>query len=296
VAVVAVASRSGKRAEELAARLHVPLAGDDWKSLAARTQPHACVVAVSHAVNEEITRAALASDLHVLAEKPVAFSSAAVRELAELARRRGLITMAAVNRRYYDNVLAALDEVRYCGRLLAVTAFAPDPVRARRAAGPHAAMVYDHWTLAQTLHLIDLLRLAGGELEQVLKAERIPAPDSEGNLLALLRFSSGTLVTYVAMSSSGGDWELRLHGESVEARLAPLEQGSIRVGSGPPRPLPDPAADRRLKAGVLGQARAFAEAVRWGTAPGYPASDFADHARSVALAERLQQLASPPAG
>ena len=54
-------------------------------------------------------------------------------------------------------------------------------------------------------------------------------------------------------------------------------------------------AERRgdIKPGLLDQAAAFTEAVRLGRGDVYPCSDLADHARSVALAERLERLMFP---
>jgi predicted dehydrogenase len=287
IEIVGIASRSGDTAAKLAAAVGVGATGTDWRELARRTRATAAVVAVSHEVNEAITGDVIDARLHVLSEKPVAFSSAAVDKLAARARAAGVIAMAAVNRRYYRAVLAALDEIRFAGDLLGATVFAPEPVRPQRARGNHAAFVYDHYTIGQTLHLIDLLRLAAGELVEVIGHARAPGGD-EPNLAALLRFSTGAVVTYVAMSSSTTGWELRLHGERAEARLAPLEQGTIRIGTGAERKLPGEPYEQH-KPGLVEQARGFADAIL-GDRIAYPGSDLADHARSVALAELIESL------
>lgn len=287
VEIVGISSRSGATASKLAGEVGVAASGADWRELAARTRAHAVVVAVSHEVNETITGDVIESGYHVLAEKPVAFSAAAIERLAARAKASGVIAMAAVNRRYYRPVLAALDEVRFAGRLLGITAFAHEAVRPHRARGNHAAFVYDRYTLAQTLHLIDLLRLAAGELVEVIGHGHSPGGD-ERNMSALLRFSTGAIVSYVAMSSSQSGWELRLHGENAEARLAPLERGTIRIGAGPERTLPDdPHAP--LKPGIVDQAQGFADAIL-ANRFAYPASSLDDHARSVALAEVIEDL------
>src|SRR5207245_2577066 len=137
-----------------------------------RTKPDACVVAVSHSANESVTEAVLEAGLPVLAEKPVAFTSAGVERLAELASARGVLAMAAMNRRFYPGVLDGMRSGRYVGGLVGVTLFAPDPVRARRAGGTHAPFVFDAWIIAQTLHAIDLLRMTAGEAPFPLAIER----------------------------------------------------------------------------------------------------------------------------
>ncbi|MBI2824151.1 MAG: Gfo/Idh/MocA family oxidoreductase [Planctomycetia bacterium] len=288
VRIVGVASRQGDSAARLAAEVGAEHSAD-WRALAERLRVDACVVAVVATINEQITREVLSAGYHVLSEKPVAFTEGAVRALADMAAARNLVAMAAVNRRFFAPVLSAIESVRYYGRLLGVTALAPSPVAARRAEGRHSAFVCDHWMLAQTIHVIDLLRLAAGEPEETLGLAAVDAEDGETNVAGLFRFSSGALVSFDSFSSSAEEWELRLHGERVEARLCPLERGWLRVGNGAARALPASfAGDKGLKLGLGGQAAAFVAAVRELAPPAYPASDFYDHARTITLAEQLR--------
>jgi hypothetical protein len=119
------------------------------------------------------------------------------------------------------------------------------------------------------------------------------ADHGESNIVAMIEFSSGAIVTYIALSSSFGDWEIRLHGESVEARLSPLERGTIRLGQHKPRALPESCSPKRgSRADLLAQATAFVEAVRNPSMRGYPMSDFSDHAKSIALAEQIERMAT----
>lgn len=61
----------------------------------------AAVVAIPHHLHASVTRQLLESGLHVLVEKPVALSARECRELAELARDRGLILAVAMVRRRF---------------------------------------------------------------------------------------------------------------------------------------------------------------------------------------------------
>lgn len=102
----------------------------------------------------------------------------------------------------------------------------------------------------------------------------------------MLAFESGATGTYVSHGASGGPWRLRINGRHAEAVLDPLEYGTIRVGTSEEAL---PHDDEGLKYGTLGQAEAFLAAIRTGSlAP--PASDLADHARSIELALQLQDL------
>jgi predicted dehydrogenase len=293
VEVVAIASRGGERAARLAAELGVRHAGPDWRALADRTGPDACVIAVAHELTAAVTAEAIARGLHVLAEKPVAFSAAGVEALAAAAEREGVVAMAAMNRRYYPGVTAAIETVRYHGGVRGVTAFASDPVQPFRAEGRYASAVYDHWMVANTLHVIDLCRLAGGEVARVDGHVRVDAASGEATVVATLAFAGGPLGSFVRHPDAGAPWELRVHGADVEAVLRPLEAGTVRVGRGPARPLPVARAEfagLKLKAGVREQGLAFVEAVRELGQVTWPGSDLRDHARSVALAEALAAL------
>lgn len=287
VEIVGVASRGGESARRLAEEIGAPAWGADWERLADRTRPDAAVVAVAHAATAAVTGACIDRGLHVLAEKPVAFTASAVRELAARAARRPVLAMAAMNRRYYPSVLAAIEAVRYHGEVLAVSAMCPDAVGPYRALGRLAGFVYDHWVVANTIHGIDLLRLAGGEVSEVAGRGMVHAESGERVAAFALSFERGAVGTFTLYAPSGGDWELRVCGDGVEARLSPLERGTLRVAGGPPRPLPPADGPWGLKPGVYGQALAFVEAVTETGILAWPASSLDDHARSVALAERL---------
>lgn len=290
VEIAGIASRTGERAARLAAELGVAVSGTEWEALVENTRPDACVVAVSHGLNETITRAAIERGLHVLSEKPVAFTGEAVQALARRADERGVIAMAAMNRRYYPNILAALETINYYGGVLGVTGMCPDAVQGHRADGTLDAFVYDHWTVANTLHVIDLLRFAGGEVERLTGEATLHEPSGERSVVVTLRFAGGAVGTFSLYAASGGPWEFRIHGDGVEADLDPLEGGVLRFVGGTPRPLPHSRDPRGIKAGVRPQALGFVEAIRDIGRVTYPGSDLHDHARSVELAARIARI------
>lgn len=292
VEVVGIASRTGERAARVAAEVGVPVSGTDWEALADQTRPHACVVAVSHGLNESITGRAIERGLHVLAEKPVAFSSEAVRALARRADEQGVIAMAAVNRRYFPSILTALEIVNYYGGVLGVTGMCPDAVQRHRADATLESFVYDHWVVANTLHVIDLLRFAGGEVERLTGEAALHEPSGEQSIVATLRFTSGAVGSFSLYAASGGPWEFRIHGDGVDADLDPMEGGVLCVVGAAPRPLPTSRDPRGIKPGVRPQALGFVEAIRDIGRVSYPASDLHDHARSVELAAQIAQIGS----
>ncbi len=288
--IVGVVSRSGERARELAAEFKIPNWGQDWRSVAEKARPHACVVAVSHLENESITSQVIEYGLHVLAEKPVALHSSVVQALAERAQVKKILAMAAMNRRFYPSVFAAIDLILFHGPILGVTAIAPDPVQPYRAQRLYPPEVYDHWMLMNTIHIVDLLRMVGGEVKSVIGDSNSIQSVGEQSTVAVLRFRAGILGSFIAHSGSSGHWELRIHGDGIEAILGPLEQGTIRIGNAAPRPLPSAREVNGLKPGLRQQSCAFVEAIRdLGYLPP-PASSLTDHARTLSLVESLQQI------
>ena len=291
VEIVGIASRGGESAARLAAEFSVRRQGKDWRKLADETTPDACVVAVSHLLNEAMTREVIDRGLHVLSEKPVAFHSEGIRDLAARAEEKGVVAMAAMNRRFFPSVLTAIDMVRFYGTVLGVTVVAPDPVRPFRATHKHDPKVYDSWFRTNTLHAIDLLPLVGGEVQTISGHAHFDESVGEKSIVATMRFCSGTLGCFISHSGTGGPWawELRIHGDGADASVVPLEEGTICIDGMAPRPLPSSLDPDGLKPGLRGQALAFTEWIRSGVSV-WPVSDLIDHSRTMELVERLEGL------
>ena len=290
VEIVGVVSRGGDSAGRLAAKYDIPCWGTTWQAVAEMTQPHACVVAVSHLLNEKITAEVIEQGLHTLAEKPVSLNSMVIQSLAEQAQKKGIIAMAAMNRRFYPTVTAAVEIVRFYGPLAGITIIAPDPVRPYRAGHKYDPVIYDNWTRMNTLHAIDLLRLIGGKIESLCGRIQYSEAIGERSISAMIEFRSGALGSFISYGSHSGQWELRLHGDGVEAQLIPLERGTIRIGNALPVSLPASDSHRSLKPGLLQQAQAFLESIRDLGAVAPPGSDFFDHACTMEFVEQLVNL------
>jgi len=294
VAIVGIASRTGTSAQRLAEQYHVPYASADWQYMIEVTHPHACVVSVSHSLNEEITRGVIESGVHVLAEKPVAFTSEGAHALAQLAKKHDVLALAAMNRRFFPHMGAAANYVRFWGDIHDIQLIAPDSASWPRASGRIEAFVYDQWLIANTLHAFDLLRLVGGEITSIAGYARIDQTDDRWSIGATLNFENGAMGYVTSFSDStrtDRSWELHIHTDGVSAHLNPLELCEVDLGRGSfkLKVRPEPA---NLKMGIWYQGRAFVEAIynRHSLSP--LASDLHDHARSLELVERLQRLDS----
>ena len=93
VEVVAICGRNRGRAEARAAQWGIPNVFTDYEEMLASGLFEAVIVATGNETHHAITMAALAHDLHVLCEKPLALSYADSAEMRDLANSKNLITL-----------------------------------------------------------------------------------------------------------------------------------------------------------------------------------------------------------
>jgi predicted dehydrogenase len=113
----AVCARRERRAREAAERFAVPRdLAPDWGTsvaeLLARDDVDAIVNLTPVAVHAAVTSAALEAGKHVYTEKPLALAAGEARELAETARRRGLVLACAPSVMVFPQLLRAQEIVR----------------------------------------------------------------------------------------------------------------------------------------------------------------------------------------
>ena len=290
--VVAVVSRGGASARELASANGIAVAGADLGEACRESGATAAVVAASHAESESLVRRCLDLGLHVLAEKPVALDAAAARRLADQAAAAGLVACAAVNRRFYPGLLDGFLRLSTLGPPRHLSLVVSDSPEERRAMGRQPADVCDRWFIMNTIHAVDLIRMMGGEVVALSGSLRRTLPDRD-SIAAHILTDRGVQVAFSLTGGPNLPWSLRLSGDAATLMAEPLEVAQLRLGKGDEAYAlghPEPAG---LKTGLLGQARAFLGAVGSRSLP-FPLSDLADHSRSLELCERLLALPDQP--
>ena len=171
-------------------------------------------IMVPHELHEALATEAFAAGKHVLLEKPMALTLDACARVQEAARRAGTAFMVAENAQYWPDVVRARD-------LLAEGAIG-EPVTAR--ASFEAALdpfwyPSDSWRyeVARTgggivvdggAHWIRPLRMWLGELEEVVAttAQLLPVMQGESLAHALLRFRSGVVASFQAITHDASLW------------------------------------------------------------------------------------------
>lgn len=218
--------------------------------------------------------------LPLFLEKPVGMS------LAETEQARDAIAvphMVGLNRRFYEVIVEGKALVEAAGGLTGIEIQMPEyilPLEARY--GRH---VLAAWHFGNSVHLIDLFRHFGGEVEALhpLTAKRSWWDQS---VAASMRFQGGALGVFHANWGAPGGWRVTLAARDLQVIFQPIEQGRVLRRGEPESALTPTGADATFKAGLTGQGRAFAHLLSTGSLPP-GAADLSDYARSVKLVADL---------
>lgn len=187
------------------------------------------MVCMSNDIAAEVTMAGLESGRHVFCEKPPGRSvEEVVQVIAQERRHPGLKLMYGFNHRYHDSVRDAL-KILHSGELGRV-------INMRGMYGKAKLITFDQadWRtqreiagggvlLDQGIHMVDLMRLFGGEFTEVhsFVSNGHWGYDVEDNAYALMRTADGVVAM---LNSSATQWRHRFHLDIN------LERGSLVLG------------------------------------------------------------------
>jgi xylose dehydrogenase (NAD/NADP) len=192
--VLAIASRDGARARELAGRHGVERVHADYAALLADPDLDAVYVPLPNSLHLPWTLRALAAGKHVLCEKPLAMNATEAREMAETAGASGRLLMEAAMYRFHPRLCElkaslADTEVRHVSASFAFAIDKPGNYRLRPDMGGGALLDVGFYTA-------DVARWLLGEPERVEAVIRGDAVDMSCS--ALLGFAGGAQATMFA--------------------------------------------------------------------------------------------------
>ncbi len=194
-----IAARSRQRAEAFAASHNIPRVVDDYQAVIEHEKVDAVYVPLHIPAHHEWTIKALKAGKHVLCEKSMAANAAEAREMAAVARERGLVLMDAFHYRYHP-VFERVLEIVQSGTLgelerldaafhIPVTDPDPDNIRMNYHTGGGVTMDIGCYPISWVRHLL-------GEEPTEVDAEAIEGPpDVDLMLHTRLRFPGGVLAT-----------------------------------------------------------------------------------------------------
>ncbi len=107
--LIAVASRSQRRADQFASRFDLPHSYASYAALCADPELDIVYIASPHHLHRDHTLLSLEQGKHVLCEKPLAINAVQAAEMIRLARTRGLFLMEAMWSRFLPALRKVMD-------------------------------------------------------------------------------------------------------------------------------------------------------------------------------------------
>ena len=196
----------------------------------------------------------------LLLEKPAALTTAGIRRLAEVAGRARATVTVGFNRRYYSSVREARRIAREDGGISSAF-FDFTELTHRIAQLEKAPAIKEHWFLANSLHVVDLVfHLIGAprEIESRVSGA-LPWHSRAAQFAGSGASSRDVVFSYHADWAAPGRWKVELFTPRHKLSLCPLESLDVQVlGSFDRQTLDlDDELDRLYKPGLYRQVQAW---------------------------------------
>jgi predicted dehydrogenase len=239
----------------------------------------------------EIAGECLDRGFRTFIEKPPGTRAAETRELARLARRRGVTAMVGFNRRFHPLVTAARAAMAPHGRPSSIIAEWWKPLLMDDMGRTFPPSVLENLLSVTTIHSIDTLRFLGGDVDDVVAvAGRWYGPYVDA-AHALMRFRNGGVGVLLSDYHTTKVERLQMHGEDVLIEIwgtgAPYREGRVFEGDAGWRGLRMEPADRTDLDGFFEEDQHFIACVADGRPVGPQAADLEDAVRTMELAEAI---------
>lgn len=223
--VSGVASRAGSnRVHDFASRLDIAQVYENWQTLLQGSgQLDALLIATYPDGTPEVMNEAMRLDIPILVEKPVAWSSSVLAELASKAHERVFV---GYNRRFYRPVQRARDEVQSGPPLLARLSMPegvdPDVKDSNK--------FYLEPFFENSCHGLDMIRFVFGDLN-IDSVKRLKRSDGRlTGLTAILSTERGDVVQIEGNWGSPSNFALSLHRRGRRFEVCPFEQATVYEG------------------------------------------------------------------
>jgi predicted dehydrogenase len=285
VRAVGITSRTISKVEKLAETYAIEQVYENIDSLIKKCTLDALMILVSANQIYDVAVNLIPAGIPLFLEKPLGLLPEQTKTLTGLANKHGTKNMVGFNRRYYSIFHKGLEIINQNGGLLGLAVEGherfwkiaerdiPDEIR-------------QNWIYCNSTHTIDLLRLFGGEVEQINALKNSVKEKTGDQFVASMEFESGALGSYTSHWFSPGGWSVTLYGEGVTVKFKPLEKGIwIDTDFQQHDIMPD-EVDIKYKQGFYKQMEAFVNMVRTGMLE-TPAMDLAEALKTMELAKEF---------
>lgn len=261
VVLSGIQSRTRGRAEALASEFEVAHVCGSIEELHDRTRADLVVVTVPELAMNAVSQQCFSFPWTVLLEKPAGYNLSDAEVIAAAARASGRRVFVALNRRHYSSTQAAIEDLGSRDDRRYIRVQDQQDQAAALAAGQPAAVV-ENWMYANSIHVIDYLRLFGrGRIDRV-KPVCGWTPDRPGIVISEVEFESGDIGVYEGIWNGPGPWAVNISTPARRWEMRPLERASYQNrGERVLQPVEPHPWDSSFKAGFRRQAELAVAAV-----------------------------------
>jgi predicted dehydrogenase len=262
VVLSGIHSRTRARAEALASEFGVEQMCASIEELYDRTKADLVVVSVPELSMNAVSQQCFAFPWNVLLEKPAGYDLADGEVIAASARASRRDVFVALNRRHYSSTQAAIEDLGSSSDRRYIRVQDQQDQTAALAAGQPAAVV-KNWMYANSIHVIDYLRLFGrGRIDRVRPVCGW-TPDQPGIVISEIEFDSGDVGIYEGIWNGPGPWAVNISTPTRRWEMRPLERACYQNrGERVLQPVDVHPWDTSFKAGFRRQAELAVAAAR----------------------------------
>jgi len=254
VTMVGIHSRTRSRAETLAAEFDVPGVYDSVSELYERTQAHLVVVAVVETAMNAVSQACFEFPWTVLMEKPPGFNLQDAEAIHAVATAKGCKALVGLNRRFLSSTQVALADLAQYRSPRFIHVQDQQSLDMAASIG-HPDVVVKNWMYANSIHVIDYLRVFGrGSITSVTPVFAWD-PKISQVVVAKVEFDSGDTGLYEGVWKGPGPWAVSVSTPEKRWEMRPLEQAVFQIwGERQLHPVETCAWDQEFKPGFRLQA------------------------------------------
>jgi len=253
VEVAGIHSRTRARAESLAEQFSIPTVCDSIGELYEKTGAGLVAVTVPPLAMNSVSRACFQHPWTVLLEKPPGYDMADASEIRAAAA--GHHVLVAFNRRFLSSTRAALAGLAEQDGPRFIHVQDQGDRQEARSLG-HPAAVVQNWMYANSIHVIDYLRLFGrGDIVSVSPVVEWD-PDESPYVVTKVEFESGDIGLYQGIWDGPGPWAVSVNTPAMRWEMRPLERAAYQArGERQLHPVEMHPWDRQFKPGFRLQAQ-----------------------------------------
>jgi virulence factor len=278
------------KAEETAAKFGIPRVFVDYREMIEQTNPDAVWIVLWPHLVPDIANTVIEMGKHVFTEKPPGVYTEQTRQMANNAKRHGVLTCVGFQRRYTPITVHCWERVLARGPMYQCLS----TFMKWYDGGPYYGGATDV-LYSDVIHAVDTLRwMAGGEASDVYSDIQAHGAEFSTAHNALVRFDSGA-VGFLQANWRVGARQLRMemHGDGISCLVTP-EEGAVIYEQGKPAETLV-AADlaggpEMFRIGFLQEARHFIDCIKSGRQPD---TSLAEALKTMKLCDAISRN-SPP--